>query len=57
MTTLLDAAKTHELGLNMDINSGNPLGLAAVPSTANVERRVTAQKAYLESIPSNLTIL
>ncbi|KXT06025.1 hypothetical protein AC578_1269 [Pseudocercospora eumusae] len=52
----LDAAKASGLGFNLDGNSGNPLGLASVPSTAKNGRRVTAVKASLESAPSNLTI-
>lgn len=57
MTIQLDAAKQSALGFSFDINSGNPLGLASVPSTAKDGRRVTAVGAYLESPPSNLTIM
>ncbi|KAF7189670.1 Dehydrogenase pkfF [Pseudocercospora fuligena] len=56
MTVQLDAAKASGLGFNMDGNSGNPLGLASVPSTAKNGRRVTAAKAYLENAPSGLII-
>lgn len=57
MMMLLDAAKTSELGFNMDVNSGDPLGLGSVPSTARDGKRVTASKAYLQKTPRNLTIL
>lgn len=57
MITQLDAAKASGLGFNLDINSGNPLGMASVPSTAKDGLRVTAAKAYLENAPTNLTIL
>lgn len=57
MIIQLDAAKSSGLGLSLDINSGNPLGLASVPSTAKDGLRVTAAKAYLDNAPSNLTIL
>lgn len=57
MITQLDAAKESALGFNLDINSGNPLGMASVPSTAKNGLRVTAAKAYLENASKNLTIL
>lgn len=57
MITQLDAAKASGLGFNLDINSGNPLGMASVPSTAKNGLRVTAVKAYLENASDNLTIL
>ena len=57
MIAQLDAAKASGLGFSLDINSGNPLGLASVPSTAKDGLRVTAAKAYLENASSNLTIL
>lgn len=53
----LDAAEACGLGLNLDINSGDPLGLASAPSTAKNGLRITAAKAYLENAPSNLTTL
>lgn len=57
MITQLDAAKASGLGFSRDINSGNPLGMASVPSTARNGLRVTAAKAYLEDSPENLVIL
>lgn len=57
VTLQLEAAKVSELGLNLDINSGNPLGMATVPSTAKAGLRSTATKAYLENPPNNLEIL
>jgi choline dehydrogenase-like flavoprotein len=57
MVVQLDAAKESGLGFSLDVNSGNPLGLASVPSTARGGYRVTAAKAYLENSPTNLTIV
>lgn len=56
MTMQLDAAKEAGLGSNLDINNGNPLGLASVPSTARNGRRMTAAVAYLSDAPGNPTI-
>lgn len=53
----LDAARASGLGVNLDINSGNPLGLASAPSTAKDGLRITAAKAYLDNAPGNLTIV
>ncbi|KAH6641973.1 hypothetical protein C7974DRAFT_384610 [Boeremia exigua] len=57
MVAQLDAAEASGLGFSRDINSGNPLGMASVPSTAKNGLRVTAAKAYLEDAPENLVIL
>ncbi|CAK1366760.1 unnamed protein product [Cercospora beticola] len=57
VTLQLEAARASNLGLNLDINSGNPLGMASVPSTAKAGLRSTATKAYLENAPHNLTIM
>ena len=57
MTMQLDAARESGLGANLDINDGNPLGLASVPSTSRSGKRVTSADAYLSNVPSNLTIV
>lgn len=41
----------------MDVNSGNPLGLASTPATSHLGRRVTAAMAYLSDVPTNLEIV
>lgn len=43
--------------INLDMNSGNPLGMGVSPHTLHKGRRVTAASAYLAEVPSNLTIL
>ncbi|EMC95107.1 hypothetical protein BAUCODRAFT_525959 [Baudoinia panamericana UAMH 10762] len=57
MTAQLDAAKHVGLGVNLDINSGNPLGLASCPATSRSGRRITSAEAFLTNVPSNLTII
>ena len=42
---------------NLDINSGDPLGISVGQVSARDGRRVTASGAYLSDVPSNLTIL
>ena len=42
---------------NLDVNSGNPLGISVCQIGAINGRRVTAASAYLSNVPSNLTIL
>ncbi|KKY20450.1 putative glucose-methanol-choline oxidoreductase [Diplodia seriata] len=52
-------AAQQAIGLkpNLDINSGNPLGIGVVPSTSRNSIRSTAKTAMLADAPSNLTIL
>ncbi|OJD30148.1 glucose-methanol-choline oxidoreductase [Diplodia corticola] len=52
-------AAEQAIGLkpNLDINSGNPLGIGVVPSTSRNSIRTTAKTAMLADAPSNLTIL
>lgn len=42
---------------NLDVNSGDPLGVAVCQVSARDGRRVTASDAYLSDVPSNLTII
>ena len=42
---------------NVDINSGDPLGISVCQIGAVNGRRVTAASAYLSDLPPNLTIL
>lgn len=42
---------------NLDINSGNPIGIGLCPSTARNSMRSTAKTAFLSNPPANLTIL
>ncbi|KAL9132931.1 MAG: hypothetical protein Q9175_005887 [Cornicularia normoerica] len=42
---------------NLDVNSGDPLGVAVCQVSARGGRRATASDAYLSDVPSNLTII
>jgi choline dehydrogenase-like flavoprotein len=42
---------------NLDVNSGNPLGMAVCPSTGVRGLRTTAKTAYLMHAPENLVII
>lgn len=42
---------------NLDINSGDPLGVSVCQISAHKGRRTTASGAYLSDVPSNLTII
>ena len=42
---------------NLDLNSGNPIGLGISPACFMNGKRMTAADAYLKSAPSNLTVL
>jgi len=57
ITMQMDAAKECGLGVNGDVNNGNPLGLGVLPSTSRKGRRVTAAAAYLSDVPDNLHIV
>lgn len=43
--------------INRDINSGNPLGVGAIPSAAHQGYRHTGASAFLSDAPPNLTVL
>jgi choline dehydrogenase-like flavoprotein len=42
---------------NMDVNDGDPIGIAVTASTGWRARRTTAKTAYLDSPPSNMDII
>ncbi|KAH7055960.1 oxidoreductase [Macrophomina phaseolina] len=42
---------------NLDINSGDPMGIGVVPSTSRNSIRSTAKTAFLADVPPNLTVL
>ena len=42
---------------NLDVNSGDPLGVSVCQVSAHNGRRTTASGAYLSAVPSNLTIV
>ncbi|KAF1815472.1 alcohol oxidase [Eremomyces bilateralis CBS 781.70] len=41
---------------NLDLNSGDPLGVGFIPSTAKQSYRTTAASSFLKDTPPNLTI-
>lgn len=47
---------TKDYPLNLDHNSGNPIGMALSQYTVVEGRRVTASGTFLSSKPSNLTV-
>ncbi|KAF2817124.1 alcohol oxidase [Mytilinidion resinicola] len=52
----LDALLNLGHPLNLDLNSGNPIGVGVFPSSYSRQGRTTSATAHLESPPSNLTI-
>ncbi|KAI0020992.1 glucose-methanol-choline oxidoreductase-like protein [Xylariomycetidae sp. FL0641] len=53
---LFVAAKQAGLGVNPDVNSGNPIGMGMGTVCVYDGVRVTASSAYLRELPSNLKI-
>ena len=47
---------TKDYPRNLDLNSGNPIGMAVTQYTAIEGRRITASGTFLSSKPSNLTV-
>lgn len=56
-SALADAAEDFGLGTNLDINSGNPIGMAMAPATSRGAKRWTCADSFLRDHSSNLTIL
>ena len=56
LSDVLEAAQKSGVELNSDINSGNPIGIGIVPSTARNGMRATAA-SFLKDPPSNLTVV
>jgi choline dehydrogenase-like flavoprotein len=56
LTDVFKAAEEIGLGINPDVNSGNPIGMGLGAGCMYRGLRTTAS-AYLESAPSNLTIM
>jgi choline dehydrogenase-like flavoprotein len=57
MTDTVDIIAESGMNINLDVNSGDPLGIGVVPSTAQKGFRSTASSAFLRDVPSNLTIV
>ena len=56
MDIVMDAAKEFGHCMNLDNNSGNPMGMGVCYTTAHNGFRTTSATAYLRKAPSNLTI-
>jgi len=54
---LVDAVEEFGLGNNLDLNSGNPIGMGMCPATSRGAKRWTCADSFLRDHPSNLTIL
>ncbi|KAI1633044.1 glucose-methanol-choline oxidoreductase-like protein [Biscogniauxia mediterranea] len=54
---LFVAAEETGLGVNPDVNSGNPIGMGIGPVCIHNGIRITSSLAYLQDVPSNLTIM
>ncbi|QSS66568.1 glucose-methanol-choline oxidoreductase [Histoplasma capsulatum] len=57
ITELLDAGTRYGLPLNMDTNSGNPIGLSIPPTTTFKGYRWTSEAIYTNYRPANLKML
>ncbi|KAI5927601.1 glucose-methanol-choline oxidoreductase-like protein [Camillea tinctor] len=54
---LFVAAEETGLGVNRDVNSGNPIGMGIGPVCIHNGTRITSSLAYLQNAPPNLTIM
>ncbi|KAG9248606.1 hypothetical protein BJ878DRAFT_487543 [Calycina marina] len=57
LDSIFIAAEQSGLGVNPDVNSGNPLGMGMGSVCIYKGKRLTSSLAYLKNIPSNLTIM
>jgi choline dehydrogenase-like flavoprotein len=57
MDDLLIAGHENGLPINLDINSGDPIGCGVCPTTGWAGKRTTAATAYLDKPPKNLHII
>ncbi|KAF1993016.1 GMC oxidoreductase [Amniculicola lignicola CBS 123094] len=53
---ILHALKKAGEHINLDFNSGNPMGVGVFPQSYAEEGRTTSAYAHLENVPGNLTI-
>ncbi|KAK9482111.1 GMC oxidoreductase [Lipomyces starkeyi] len=53
---IIDAGIQYGFARNLDLNSGNPIGIGIVPSSFAKGYRTTSLSANLSTIPENLTI-
>ncbi|OJD15708.1 hypothetical protein AJ78_04043 [Emergomyces pasteurianus Ep9510] len=54
---LLDAATRYGLPLNMDVNSGNPVGMSITPTTTFKGYRCTSESIYTNQRSANLKMV
>ncbi|KKZ68208.1 hypothetical protein EMCG_06099 [[Emmonsia] crescens] len=57
ITELMDATARYGLPLNMDTNSGNPIGVSIPPTSTFKGYRWTGESIYTNSRPANLKML
>lgn len=57
VTTSVDEIITTGIKKNLDLNSGDPIGIGIAPNTSRHGYRVTAKTAYLDHALTNLTIM
>jgi choline dehydrogenase-like flavoprotein len=59
LTDMFDVVEKHGIPVNLDLNSGDPIGMALSPTAGLNGYRATAQTAFLKdgNIPMNLTIV
>jgi choline dehydrogenase-like flavoprotein len=57
LAKFIDAAHESGAKINLDANSGDPIGITMCPSTGSKGMRTTSAAAYLKNSPSNLTII
>jgi choline dehydrogenase-like flavoprotein len=53
----IEAAANYGMTTNLDINSGDPIGMSICPSTAAKGIRWTSNFAFLQDAPANLSIV
>ncbi|OAL18682.1 hypothetical protein AYO22_10375 [Fonsecaea multimorphosa] len=56
VSKVFEIAQAHGFPINLDQNSGNPIGIGLSPSTVSHGLRTTAASAFLENRPPNLTV-
>ncbi|KAF2670804.1 alcohol oxidase [Microthyrium microscopicum] len=57
LTSMFAAAANCGISTNLDINSGDPIGLGMCPTAGKTGYRATGATVFLHNHPSNLTIL
>ncbi|KIW24520.1 uncharacterized protein PV07_10231 [Cladophialophora immunda] len=56
VSKVFEIAQAHGYPINLDQNSGNPIGIGLSPTTVSHGLRTTAASAFLDNRPPNLTV-